>query len=235
MRTDWLPAPRAEILAFAKRWESLFEANRINWQIPQAKVGELTDFISDCDDALEEGITRGRLPEVNAKIASRFKDLSDFLRDLKRRYIFVPPLTEFNLVALGLKPPDTTPTPIGPPTSQVSAEISYPGKSLHRLQIVPTAGGAYDERSDYGFKIFWGYLPPGGATTEQALSDRHYLVGPPETPEQLASGNMFTRRKRDMIEHPYDTSGMTCFYCIRYENPTGGKGPWGPMFSAVIP
>jgi hypothetical protein len=33
----------------------------------------------------------------------------------------------------------------------------------------------------------------------------------------------------------YNESGMTVYYCIRYENNKGDKGPWGPMVQAVIP
>ena len=34
---------------------------------------------------------------------------------------------------------------------------------------------------------------------------------------------------------PPQTSGKTVYFCVRYENAKGEPGPWGPIFSAVIP
>jgi hypothetical protein len=47
--------------------------------------------------------------------------------------------------------------------------------------------------------------------------------------------SVFTRRRREMFEFPEADSGKTAFFAIRFENAKGGKGPWGPVFSAVIP
>ena len=56
----------------------------------------------------------------------------------------------------------------------------------------------------------------------------------PLNPEELTASH-FTRRKRDLIEFPYDNSGKQCFICVRYENGKGDKGPWGPMTNSFIP
>jgi len=56
----------------------------------------------------------------------------------------------------------------------------------------------------------------------------------PQKPEELTASH-FTRRKRDLIDFPYDNSGKQCFICVRYENSKGDKGPWGPMVNSFIP
>jgi hypothetical protein len=46
----------------------------------------------------------------------------------------------------------------------------------------------------------------------------------------------FTRRRIEMVpEFPAEDSGKRVYYCVRYENTKGEAGPWGPMFSAIIP
>jgi hypothetical protein len=65
--------------------------------------------------------------------------------------------------------------------------------------------------------------------------ERQYLRRVPQNPEELTTDSHFTKRKRDVIEFPYDNSGKQCFICVRYENGKGGKGPWGPMVSSFIP
>jgi hypothetical protein len=46
------------------------------------------------------------------------------------------------------------------------------------------------------------------------------------------------RRKRFRFDFEGD-SGRTVWFCLRYENAKGGKekgeGPFGPLFSAIIP
>ncbi|MDR3352901.1 MAG: hypothetical protein LBO00_07885 [Zoogloeaceae bacterium] len=36
-------------------------------------------------------------------------------------------------------------------------------------------------------------------------------------------------------EESGEESGKTIYFCVRYENAKGEPGPWGPIFSAVIP
>jgi hypothetical protein len=47
--------------------------------------------------------------------------------------------------------------------------------------------------------------------------------------------SQFTRRRRVLMEFPAEDSGKTAYFAIRFENAKGGKGPWGPVFSAIIP
>jgi hypothetical protein len=36
-----------------------------------------------------------------------------------------------------------------------------------------------DSAGDYGYAIYVAIMPPGGATLEQAASEKHYLMKPP--------------------------------------------------------
>jgi hypothetical protein len=45
----------------------------------------------------------------------------------------------------------------------------------------------------------------------------------------------FTRRKKETVVFDAAESGMTAYFCARYENQKGFHGAWGPVVSAVIP
>jgi hypothetical protein len=67
----------------------------------------------------------------------------------------------------------------------------------------------------------------GGATLEQATG-RQALFNE-------AAGQPFTRRKTELVSFAAEESGMTAFFCSRYENRKGEAGDWGPVAQAVIP
>jgi hypothetical protein len=95
-------------------------------------------------------------------------------------------------------------------------------------------GTIVDPRADYGYRIYWGILPPGGASVEQAAGPRRYLMKAPITGSDLPNSR-FTKRKKELFDFPADDSGKTVCFCIRLENSKGDAGPWGAVFSAIIP
>jgi hypothetical protein len=61
-----------------------------------------------------------------------------------------------------------------------------------------------------------------------------FRVGaPPRTGSDLPY-SVFTRKKKQRFDFDGE-SGTTVYFCLRYENPTGKAGPFGPILSAVIP
>jgi hypothetical protein len=108
------------------------------------------------------------------------------------------------------------------------------GSHLLRLITEHVEGTPTDSKADYGCRIYWGIMPHGGGTVEQAASQRHYLQRPPVSGDELPQ-SLFTKRKKEMFDFPAEDSGKTVYFCIRYENSKGKTGPWGPLFSAVIP
>jgi hypothetical protein len=91
-----------------------------------------------------------------------------------------------------------------------------------------------DAASDYGYAVYVGIMPPGGATLEQAASDKHYLMKVPADGKPLRHYR-FTRRKKEKILFDAEDGGMTAYVCCRYENRKGEAGNWGPVASIIIP
>jgi hypothetical protein len=130
---------------------------------------------------------------------------------------------------------DSTQTPILAPTDQAGAEVYR--RELHTLGIMlfpVTKIMSEDMRANYGYRVYWGIMPQGGASVEVATGKKRELMKPPVGGEELPFSK-FTRRKKELLIFDVDDTGKTAYLCVRYENSKGDAGPWGPIISAVIP
>ena len=234
MSTDWLPGKRVEQLAMAKNWISILNKNAVKWSVPNSVETELEGLMEEAQDELADAMSAGRTAVTTAKCKAAFDKLTAKMRDIKDRYYKKPPLADPDYISLGLKPKDTIKTPVPPPTGQAEANITYPGPHLLMLHIKPLAGTTVDPRADYGYRIYYGLLPPGGATTEQATGPKRYLTKASPVGQDLPHSK-FTKRQKELFDFPSDDSGKTVYFCIRYENSKGQAGPWGPVCQAIIP
>jgi hypothetical protein len=233
--SNWLPGRREQQLAMAKNWVAVLATKATTWNVPPAEVTELTTLTTAADTALTQAMSSNRTPVITAECKTAFEALVEKMRFIKSRYFLSPPLTDADLISLELKPKDTTRTPVPPPTDQAEADISRPGVHLLELHFRPVAGSPPDpHRADYGYRIYWGILPPGGAPVEAATGAKRELMKAPESGDDLPHSK-FTRRKKELFDFAQEDSGKTVYFCIRYENAKGEPGPWGPIFSSVIP
>jgi hypothetical protein len=164
------------------------------------------------------------------------KVLVDGLRDYANRYlIHNPNVTDEDRKELDLhqnKPRSKIPKPEG----QVAVALSYPGGPYTvAVHLGPQQGAAeLDPRGDYGYAIYIGKMPPGGATLEQAASSKHYLMTPPVSGDDLQYYK-FTRKKKEVVVFDPHESGMTAYICSRYENQKGDVGNWGKIVAIIVP
>jgi hypothetical protein len=231
MSTDWLPHSREAQLAMARNWISIVHApqNPPDWGIPAAQITELITLFEAAQVILMKASSETeRTPVVTAQCNAAFKALEDKMRFFKSHYFLLPPLTEADLISLGLKPRDPA-SPIPAPETQPEADLTFPGIHLVELRSIrPVAGGAApDTRGDYGVRIYYGL---SGDPTE---AHRFRVTGTPKTGKDLPE-SLFTRRKKERFDFDGE-SGKTVYFCLRYENPAGKAGPFGPILSVVIP
>jgi hypothetical protein len=235
---DWLPGARTEILAMCRNWlEYMTTARRTAWGVPEAEFTGLENLFAAAEALLQRVMDADeRTHVVTVECQGAFAALKEKMRFFRDRYFKIPPLTGGDWAALGFREKDARPAPVPPPEGVPAASLSYPG-GPHGMtaHLGPLAGTQeLDPRSDYGYAIYMGVMPPGGATLEQAASDKHYLMKPPSDGKGL-SHLRFTRRRREKILFDAEDAGMTVYVCCRYENGKGETGQWGPVVSAVIP
>jgi hypothetical protein len=102
MSNDWLPGPRAEILAMCHNWISYMTAERRTaWGIPQDQFTELQGLCDAADALLQKAQDEAeRTHVITVECQAAFAALSAKMRYFRDRFFKVPPLTEGDWAAL---------------------------------------------------------------------------------------------------------------------------------------
>jgi hypothetical protein len=157
------------------------------------------------------------------------------LRPFVNQYLRFLPVTDQDRIAMHIPNRDTKPTPTPRPKNQATAKHRPLGDHLIELvidivgELVPDA-----KPSDYGFRIYWGIMPSGGASKDEAVSKNRYLMAPPKDGDDLPH-SLFTRKKREIFNFLEEDRGKRVYFDIRLENAKGEPGPWGPIVDTIIP
>lgn len=232
---QWLPGTRQGQMDMSKNWLAILNANGAGtgpnpgpgpsgsgnadrWGIPYETVQNLAALTDAAEKALAEAKneeTRTRV--VNQKVARTFKALVEAMRQLKKRFFHVPPLTEEDVVSLGLTVRDSTHTISGEPTAQVTVETFLVGRSQLGIRLIYVSGDPND-RANKAYRIFYKLVAPGEAAPLRAS----------DFPDS------FPERRKNFVRDFEGCSGMTAFFYVRVEN---GRliGPAGSITSALIP
>jgi hypothetical protein len=215
----------------------LTDVRRAAWGIPETEFTQLGALSQAAQTLLAKTKNEAeRNHVVVVECQEAFKALTAKMRFFRDRYFKLPPLSEGDWAALGFRQKDPHPSPVPVPDGVPAASLSYSG-GPHAITIylAPLSGTReLDPDSDYGYAIYVGIMPPGGATLEQAASDKHYLMKIPADGKSLRHYR-FTCRSREKILFDAEDAGKTAYDCCRYENRKGEAGHWGPMASAIIP
>jgi hypothetical protein len=232
----WLATTRTGVLFMAKNWNELLPVHGQRWLVPAADTAELAALTAAADAALQKAMSAGRTSAVTEQCREAFTSLEAAMRAMKRHYFYIPPLTADDIIALGLKLHDSSPTRIGIPDILMAIAFSYPGVHMIGLHFSAQAGAvSRDKRSLYQFAIRYGLmLPSGPATREQAQADHRLLTAVPSSPEELPCA-FNTRRHSHRLEFGLDDSGKTLFITGCWLNPRGEAGAYCPIQSRLIP
>ena len=227
----FIPSSDIEFDAFLRRYCQIVNQKTSGsppeWtHIPAARVTELNDARTDWSAAWAKLEGPHTAADVLAKSTAK-KSLQAF----NNQYVlYAREVSDAERRELGAHVHDTKPTTVPRPTAQPEADMIYPGRHLLKLVKIRPVGGGGDLRSDWGVRIFWGIMGPPTET------DRFRLETPPVTGNDLPHST-FTHRQTHLFDFEGD-SGKIVWFCLRYENEKGGEGgegPFGPLFSVVIP
>jgi hypothetical protein len=207
-----MPGKRAGQLVMCRNWIGVMTAElRTRWNIPQDRFLELGNLFGNAQTFLQKAESSDRTPVITEQCKEAFEALTAAMRFFKAHYFLLPPLTNADIVNLGLTPRDTHPTPLGPPTAEVTVETFLSGRHELGMKIVYVSGNPED-RANKGYRVWYKTVPPGEAVTN---------------PKQLDE-SFFTRRRKDMVRFDFADSGKTAWIAVQVEN-DGKKGPWGPV------
>ncbi|MDR2259811.1 MAG: hypothetical protein LBE06_02530 [Azoarcus sp.] len=236
-RNDWIPTREGDLLDLIALWQP-----RLTNAATQAAYGWVAQECTATNTTLTAFLTARTAYETSKTHINRLakdrakKDAIAAMRKFANERIrFNTKMPETAREEMGIHARDTTPTPVPPPTAQAEADIDILGVHLLALHLHAVPGAPPDpHHSDYGYRIYYGVMPPGGATPEAASKGRRELIEPPLTGDDLPHSR-FTRRQKEQFDFPADDSGKTVYFCVRFENAKGEPGPWGPLFHTVIP
>jgi hypothetical protein len=235
---DWMPGPRSDILSMCGNWITYMTSDRRTaWGVPAAQFSELGTLFGAAQELLQKAKnTAERTSVITGLLRTAFDALEAKMRFFKNHYFLMPPLSEADILSLGLAIHDPHHTPIPPPGGTPRAVLSYHGAPhVVMAHLGPMEGTEpLDPRSNYGYALYVAVMPQGGATLEQAASEKHYLMTVPQNGDPLRHYR-FTRRRNEEIVFGPEDSGMTAYVCARYENGKGETGNWGPVTWIVVP
>jgi hypothetical protein len=222
MAGDWLPNGQEELAAMAKTWDMMLDGAKTAWGIPDAKAAELKSRQNTVNGMLTTPKAH-RTQSFTASLNNEVEALKVIMRDIKKRYFYVPPLADGDLVTLGLKIPDTEPTDIKPPTATpiLSLGYDYSGNTVADIKMHQTPN--HDPRSIHGVMIYYGIYGQGDKLPETAgdLPKNEFVTG--------KTGNY----QRTFNFGP-ENHLKTAYFCARYENGKAQQGDWGNMESQTI-
>ncbi|MDR1025670.1 MAG: hypothetical protein LBL56_08080 [Treponema sp.] len=169
------------------------------WGIPPAHITQLVNDAQTAETILDKVKSGERTAADVVQCNMIFKDMETEARFTKKHYLLVPPLTLADFPVLLLPLPDEIHSPVPPPTGQPSLTITYPrGPHVLMIHLAPLPGTEPpDSRGDYGYALYLGIMPQGGATLEQAASVKHYLMKEPLSGDERLHYR-FTRRKKEL-------------------------------------
>jgi hypothetical protein len=217
---NYVPARDIDFLLWAQKLYEYANANHVQMGIVEVdadiltRLGNFAVLATKCESADHTKADEVEKREVRKVVE---KDARNFVQGALSRNIKV---NSRDREIMKIPIHDTTPTPVPDPTGQATAEISYPGRAQLKLHISHIEGTPLDKKASYGFRIYHKLCAAGDT--------------PPLTGMDLTESS-FSRRKAELFTFPPTESGKTAYFSLRYENSKGKAGPWGPMFSAIIP
>jgi len=217
--SDWLPSSKTAMVEMANSWGTKFAVHGQAWGVPDAATANLAGKAGALQTLIATPAAE-RTPTMNAQIMAAKKTLADVMRDIKKRHFFVPPMTDADLVSLGLKPKDTVATPIAAPMVRPVAIVKLKGAGAFDIHIAPERDISAETKSYYGCKIAYELFEQGAP--------------PPVSEKQLTEGRFIRKKRESFVFQPQD-SGKKAYFAMRYENSKGDSGPWCPIFSVLIP
>ncbi|MDR2480844.1 MAG: hypothetical protein LBD07_00935 [Spirochaetaceae bacterium] len=218
--SDWLPSREQDLVDLAQKWAAgLADSAKITafgWKQAEAAdaLAKVSAFLTARAAYEDVDSTANRMAKDETKDAAK-SAMREFANSSIR---YNKQMTDEDKLVYGIRPHDHTATPAGEPASFPEAE---PDTSIIRQVTINFWDSATKKRGK----------PHGvhGAEIRWALLDHT-----PESVEKLTNSDFDTASPLTL---KFDESqrGQRVYFCLRWETNTNLKGPFGEIYSAVIP
>ena len=215
---DWLPTTRGGQLAMAKTWNMVLNTMAEEWGVPDSEKAKLNSLLVEVAAAENAAKAAGGGAVANSRVREAYTALRSFMRNMKRLYFLSPPLSETDLVSLGLRPRDTNPTaePVPDKQPEIEAITAVIRELTFRFRDFGSGRWALPEHV-HGIEFIWDLR-------ETRPEHIHELSN-----VEILSSGPYT------LKFDEDRRGKRVFFAARWFNNTKKEGPWSDIESAVIP
>jgi hypothetical protein len=217
---DFIPVKDLDFGLWVDIFFTYLIANRVRFNIPAEVVNELLLLKADWD----QKFAVAEAPATRTKAAVREKNvardtLKKHIRRFTKEYLtFNHLVTDADRDNMGLPIYKTTRTPIQPPTDipefWIDSSVIRWLKVFFRMLGSKTNGKPFGVR---GVEIRWCILDH-----------------PPVSIDELIHSD-FDTRTPFALEFDESDRGKSVWFCLRWENTKGEKGPWSEIVMAIIP
>ena len=225
-----------------RNWVEKLKVKGAAWGIPNNVVTELEEFVESAEEMQAQAVSPNATPAIRHRRDRFVAEMVAFMRDLRRRRFFVPPLNEENLIELGLPVPDTVRTDHINVTEEVDFVLEIEGiRQVHvRCSKALRTFELRSLRQAQTPHIYPGVLrsktpkPSGIAGWHGAVLDWGIFDAPPAEPDDLTNHTMASRTPHT-LQFTEEERGRTVYVALRWQNERGNTGPWSDIKSTVVP
>ncbi|MDR3199437.1 MAG: hypothetical protein LBU34_16330 [Planctomycetaceae bacterium] len=219
MIRDFIPQQDGAFLEWSKTLVAYATSYYTTWNIPSGAFNSIQMLLNDFETAYNQA----ELPNHGKVDVLRKDEARDAFKKELRAFIksyltYNPLVSDPDRESMGLPIHKTKHTPIPPPTTYPEAEIDT---SIIRQVAIHFR----DYRSENKAKPFGVH----GAEIRWDTPDN-----PPTNVEDLRHSSFDTKTPFILTFEESDR-GKRVYFCLRWENTKGEKGPWGEIESAIIP
>jgi hypothetical protein len=220
-KKDYIPRSFAKLLTWLKNFITYLSKSEViaRLGLDNARVTALKTEINAYDEACEKA------DASNAGSVDRLdrKEKADNIIKSSRHFVntflrYNEALTDDDRKQLGLTIPDETSTPDSDPSEY--PEIEPDTSVLRRItcRFLNREHRTAKPARVHGTELRSGFIPDGEKPSLKHLTE-----------------SSFSTRSSITLDYTDEQRGMLIGLCARYENNTGGKGPFGPIITVFVP
>ena len=217
--TDYVPVAYGTLLSWLLNFTNYLRPHRKRFGIEEEKIDLLQVHIDNYKAAYEkaEHPNAGRADRLDRKekAVAATKALRGFVNEFLR---FNTALNDDDRIQLGLHVQNGKPTPVLKPETWPMPTVRNAGPRQVRIDY-------HDSRTATKAK------PHGVHGCEIRYS---ILDSPPESLDDLPQ-SQFSTRSSQIFVFDENRRGKSIYFCLRWENTRGEKGPWSEIVSVIIP